>query len=147
MVLVDNSFEQALKRRLRAELDGLKVGVPAVPDYSWRRSPKFPLAVARPLALAVAAALLLGSVAAFASGSPNPRVWVTEAQHSLGIQTPDQENTPGTAPTPHPSEHPDTEGSGAVPSGSRSEPGDKRTPEPVDHSSPEPADGSREGDG
>lgn len=137
---MDSSFEQSLTRRLRAELDGLNVAVPAVPDDSGDRSLKYLWAVARPLArplaLAVAAAMLLGSVAAFASGSPNPKVWVTEAEHSLGIQAPDTEIAPGAAPSPHPSESPEPGEDHAVP-----------TTEPVEHRSPEPADGAPEGDG
>ena len=144
---MDSSFEQSLTRRLRAELDVLNVAVPAVPDDSGDRSLKYLWAVARPLALAVAAAMLLGSVAAFASGSPNPKVWVTEAEHALGIQAPDDEIAPGAAPSPHPSESPEPGEDHAVPPGSRGEPSDKPTTEPVEHRSPEPADGAPEGDG
>jgi hypothetical protein len=144
---MDSSFEQALTRRLRSELDALHVTVPAVPGYSGQRSLRFAWAVARPLAMALAAALLLGSVAAFASGSPNPKVWVTEAEHSLGIQTPDDENAPGAAPSPRPSESADPGEDRAAPPGSRSEPSDKPTAEPVERQTPEPADGAAEADG
>lgn len=144
---MDSSFEQALTRRLRAELDALIVAAPAVPGYSGRRSLTFVWGVARPLALALAAALVLGSVAAFASGSPNPKVWVTEAEHSLGIQAPDDEIAPGAAPSPHPSESPDAGEDQSVPAGSQVEPSDKPTAEPVERQTPEPADGASEVDG
>ncbi len=144
---MDGSFEQALIRRLRADLDALNVAVPAVPDYSGRPSLRHLWAVARPLALAVAAALLLGSVAALASGSPNPKVWVTEAEHSLGIQAPDDESAPGAAPSPRRSESPDPGEDHSVPAGSQAEPGDKPTAEPVERQTPEPADGAPEGNG
>lgn len=144
---MDSSFEQALTRRLRAELDALIVAAPAVPGYSGRRSLTFVWGVARPLALALAAALVLGSVAAFASGSPNPKVWVTEAEHSLGIQAPDDEIAPGAAPSPHPSESPDAGEDHSVPAGSQVESSDKPTAEPVERQTPEPADGASEVDG
>ena len=148
-----SSFEQTLIRRMRAELDDLNVTVPAVPDYSGHRSIKFVWVVARPLSLALAAALLLGSVAVFASGSPNPKVWVTEAAHSLGIQAPGDEVAPGAAPSPRPSkspepgESPETSDGGSVPAGSRVEPSEKPTTEPVERETPEPADGAGGSDG
>jgi len=138
---MDSSFEQALTRRLRSELDALHVTVPAVPGYSGRASLRYAWVVARPLALALAAALVLGSVAAFASGSPNPKVWVTEAEHSLGIQAPDDENAPGAAPSPRPSESPDARDDHAVAPGSRGDPSDKPTAEPIERQTPEPAEG------
>ena len=144
---MDSSFDQALTRRLRDELDALSVTAPAVPGYSGRRSLTFVWGVARPLALALAAALVLGSVAAFASGSPNPKVWVTEAEHSLGIQAPDDEVAPGAAPSPHPSESPDAGEDHSVPAGSQVEPSDKPTAEPVERQTPEPADVASEVDG
>jgi hypothetical protein len=143
---MDSSFEQALTRRLRAELDALSVAAPAVPGYSGRRSLTFVWGVARPLALALAAALVLGSVAAFASGSPNPKDWVTQAEHSLGIQAPDDEIAPRVAPSPHPSESPDAGEDHSAP-GSQVEPSDKPTAEPVERQTPEPADGASEVDG
>lgn len=144
---MDTSFEQQLTRRLRSELDELHVTVPAVPAYSSRRSLRYLWMVGRPLAVAVAAALLLGSVAVFASGSANPKVWVTEAEHSLGISTPDDENAPGAAPSPRPSESPDPGEDHAAAPGSRSEPSDKPTTAPIEHETPEPAAGTPEGDG
>jgi hypothetical protein len=152
---MESSFEQALTRRLHSELDALNVAVPAVPGYSERRTFRYVWAVGRPLALALAATLLLGSIAAFASGSPNPRVWVAEAEHSLGIQAPDDENAPGPAPAPRPSESADPREDRATRPGSLSEPTDKptaepverQTPEPVERQTPEPADGAGEADG
>jgi hypothetical protein len=148
-----SSFEEALSRRIRAELDALNVTVPAVPVYSGHRSFRHVWAVARPLALAMAAALVLASVAVFASGSPNPKVWVTEAEHSLGIQTPDDEFPPGATQSPRPSkssepgESPEPGDGGSVPAASRPEPTEKPTTEPVERQTPEPADGVAEGDG
>ena len=146
MEQVNSSFEQALTRRLRAELDALNVAVPAVPGYSGPRSLAYVWAVGRPLALAVAAALLLGSVAAFASGSPNPKVWVTEAEHSLGIPAPDDEIAPGALPLVHPSESPEAEDGHSAPVGSGVEPSHKPGSEPVERESPGPAGGAPEGD-
>jgi hypothetical protein len=148
-----SSFEQALIRRMRAELDDLNVTVPAVPDYSGHRSIKFVWVVARPLCLALAAALLLGSVAVFASGSPNPKVWVTEAARSLGIQAPGDEVGPGAAPSPRsskspePADSPETSDGGSVPPGSRVEPSEKPTTEPVERETPAPADVAAGSDG
>ena len=147
-----SSFEQRLIRRMHAELDALSVTVPVVPDYSGHRSFKFVWVVARPLALALAAALLLGSVAVFASGSPNPKVWVTQAARSLGIQAPDDEVAPDATPSPRPSKSPEPAESpsadgASVPAGSRVEPGDKPTTEPVERETPQPAVGAAESDG
>lgn len=146
MEQVNRSFEQALTRRLRAELDALNVAVPAVPGYSGPRSFAYVWAVGRPLALAVAAALLLGSVAAFASGSPNPKVWVTEAEHSLGIPAPDDEIAPGALPAVHPSESPEAEDGHSAPVGSGGEPSHKPGSEPVERESPGPTGDAPEGD-
>lgn len=143
---MDASFEQALTRRLRAELDELLVTVPGVPAYSSHRPLRYMWMVGRPLALALAAALLLGSVAAFASGSPNPKDWVTEAERSLGIQVPDEEHAPG-SPSPRASESPEPGEDHAAPPGSRTEPSDKHSAEPVERAAPEPADGASEADG
>jgi len=137
MGLMDSSFEQALTGRLRSELDALHVTVPAVPGYAGHRSMRYVWGVARPLALAMTAA----------SGSPNPKVWVTEAEHSLGIQAPDDEIAPGAAPSPHPSESPDAGEDHSVPAGSQVEPSHKPTAEPVERQTPEPADGASEVDG
>jgi hypothetical protein len=148
MELMDSSFERALRRRLSAELDALHVEVPvAAPGYSRRRSMRYVWAVGRPIAVALAVALLLGSVAAFASGSPNPANWVNGAERSLGI-TPSDDQIPNRAedsPSPQrsedsPSPHPST-----TPSPHRAqstvvapEPGETQSPEPVERQSPEP---------
>lgn len=140
---MDSSFESALIGRLRTELDALNVVVPAVmPGYSPRRSVRYVWTVGRPLALALAVALLLGSVAAFASGSPNPGTWVKEAEKTLGIPPSDEKTPigPEASPSPEPS---DGEG-GGQPTGAEREPVETPTAEPADHQSPEPAS-SRDG--
>jgi hypothetical protein len=141
MEIMDGSFERALISRLRTELDALNVAVPAVmPGYSPRRSVRYVWTVGRPLALALAVALLLGSVAAFASGSPNPGTWVKEAEKSLGIPPADETPPIGSeaSPSPESSESPKAE-DGGQPTGAEREPAETRTVEPVERQSPEPA--------
>jgi hypothetical protein len=92
MELMNDSFEAALARGLRTELDALNVAVPtAALQLPRKSSMRFVWAVGRPLAVALAAALLLGSVAAFASGDPSR--WVREAARQLGLP-PFNEDTP-----------------------------------------------------
>lgn len=75
------AFEQSLARRMREELDALKVAGPAARPQSVRA---MRIALSSAAALAVGVALLLGTIAVFASGSPDPRVWIKDAQRSLG---------------------------------------------------------------
>jgi hypothetical protein len=134
MELVDGSFERALARRLRDELDGLNVASPTgARPYARRGSMRYVWAVGRTLAVALAVALLLGSVAAFASGDPGK--FVKSAGQSLGIPPFDDKPPIGSreSPSPH-SESPEpTEPS----SGSQREPAESPTPEPTERASPE----------
>jgi hypothetical protein len=132
MGVMDSSFERALTRRLRSELNAVNVAVPAATrPYSRRGDMRYLWAVGRPLAVGLAAALLLGSVAAYASGSPNPAVWVKTAERSLGIQPPDDKTPigPKASPSPHPTESPDRTERSAQPSGPEREPVETSTPE------------------
>lgn len=129
MELVDGSFERALGRHLRAELDALNVASPATArPYARRGSMRYAWAVGRTLAVGLAVALLLGSVAAFASGDPGK--FVSSAERSLGIPPFDDKPPIGSlkSPSPRPSE---SEG------GSQSEPAESPTPEPTQRASPE----------
>ncbi len=118
--------------RLRTELDGLHVSVPAAsPRQARPSSVRFLLGVGRPLAVALGVALLLGSVAWGASGSPNPANWVKAAERTLGIPVSGDK-----VPLPRPTESPEpTEKT----NGTEREATDGRSPEPAEQRSPEPA--------
>ena len=145
---MDRSFEAALTKRLRAELDALDVAAPAAKPQFRRSAPmRYVWTVGRPLALTLAVALLLGSVAALASGSPDPSQWVIDAKRSLGLPPTDDETPFGlqASPSPHPSESPEPRESPE--SSEPAEPAEHRSPEPSstdDHHSPEPAEHSSE---
>lgn len=101
-----DSFEAAFATRLRYELDSMHIWVPAAIPMSRRARPA---ALASATALAVGCALVLGAVAAFASGSPNPKVWIREAEQTIGIpptgSEPSQEGAaPASTATPEPTE-------------------------------------------
>jgi hypothetical protein len=135
MELVDGSFERALGRHLRAELDALNVASPATArPYARRGSMRYAWAVGRTLAVGLAVALLLGSVAAFASGDPGK--FVSSAERSLGIPPFDDKPPIGSlkSPSSRPSE---SEGRARPSSGSQSEPAESPTPEPTQRASPE----------
>jgi hypothetical protein len=140
MELMDGSFEGVLTRRLRAELDALNVAVPAVsPADSRRGAMRYVWAVGRPLVIALAVALLLGSVAAFASGSPNPASWVRDAERSLGIPFADDKSPNGSEKSPSSAaQSPTPVDDRGEPVGSEREPAE--TPQPSEHHSPEPAE-------
>jgi hypothetical protein len=141
MELMDGSFESALTTRLRTELDALNVAVPAAaPAYSRRGAMRYVWAVGRPLAIALAVALLLGSVAAFASGSPNPSNWVKDAERSLGIPLSDDKspNDSEESPSSQATESPEPADDRVEPTGAEREPAE--TPQPSEHHSPEPAE-------
>jgi hypothetical protein len=138
MELMDSSFERALARSLRAELDALNVASPgAARAYARRGSMRYAWALGRTLAVAVAVALLLGSVAAFASGDPGK--FVNSAERSLGIPLGDEKPPIGSlkSPSPHPSESPEPAEGRIQPSGSQREPAESPTPEPTERASPE----------
>jgi hypothetical protein len=125
----EGAFEQALARRLRAELDALYVAAPAARPQPVRT---MRLAFGSAAAIAVGAALLLGTVAVFASGSPDPRVWLRQAQHSLGVPLVG-EHSPMTVQSPEDSPQP----AAAAPASA----GEHESPAPAgpEHESPEPA--------
>jgi hypothetical protein len=91
------------------------------------------LALGSVAAMAVGAALLLGTVAVFASGSPDPRVWMREAQHSLGVPL-EGEHSPMTVQA---SPEPSSERESPAPAAG----GEHESPSPgaVERESPEPA--------
>ncbi len=135
---LDSRFERELARRLRSELDALPVRAPAASPAARRLRP---LAFVSAVALAVGGVLAVGSVAAVASGSPNPRVWVHQAEQTLGLAPADA--TPGelierAGPSPEASESP---ASAASPEGEApaSPGGERESPEPS-RSQPEPSE-------
>lgn len=149
---MDGSFEAALARGLRSELDSLNVEVPAAGPLPRRTSrARYVWTVARPLAVAVAAVLLLGSVAAVASGDPGR--WVRDVGHQIGLPPSEDESPIGAqaSPSPRHSESPEPKET-AEPSESP-EPAEHHSPEPPspeDHQAPEPGDhasGEPSGDG
>jgi hypothetical protein len=94
MEITDESFEDSLERRLREELDQIRVTVPSLPVVPVRHH--------RYLVTAALAACLLGVLgagSAFASGSPNPTVWAKSAAHSLGLPDPDFKAPSKSAPS------------------------------------------------
>jgi hypothetical protein len=146
MELVESSFERALIGRLRAELDALNVAGPAAfRPYLRRRRARYVWAVGRTLAVGLAVALLLGSVAAFASGSTNPATWVKDAGQSFGILPSDDQapiGGPDESPSPHPSESSEPKQDTVRPTGTGHEPVETQSPEPTERQSPEPSDSS-----
>ena len=125
------SFEAAFAARLRADLDALSVRPPS----SWpvmRRPPR--IAFATVAAVAVAAALLVGAVGAFAYGSPIVQDFV----RSLHLQPPAQLQ---------PAVGPQHTASPARTTPAKTPPTERETPEPTSshHESPEPTgSGGRE---
>jgi hypothetical protein len=147
MDFVDGSFEASLTRRLRAELDALDVATAAVSPQSRRIRPvRIVWTIGRPLALALALALLLGSVAALASGSTDPSQWVREAKSSLGLPPSDDEGNPSgvqASPSPHAEDSPETTET-PEPAEGGTQPGTPEreapeSPEPTEHRTPEPS--------
>jgi hypothetical protein len=148
------SFEAAFASRLRAELDAMRVWLPAATPAPRRARSA---ALASAAAFAVGCALLLGTVAAFASGSPNPKVWISEAEKSIGIPPGGSEPSSGAepiwTPTPEPSDSPPAqpvrgEPESAAPSAPEREsphpesPAAAQPPDPAEHSpTSSPGDG------
>jgi|GEM_PF-5442168 len=140
------SFETALGARLRAELDAL----PVSPLRAWpvmRRTRRIAFATAA--AVAVASALLIGAVGAFAYGSPG--VWVQNVAHNFQPRQPEHDRTvvgpaPEASPTTTvtPSRPPPIErqspgpGSGEHESPEPTRPSGGESPEPREGSSPSP---------
>lgn len=124
---LDSAFESALGARLRAELDAVAVAVPASRPQPVRA---VRLAFGAAAAIAVGAALLLGTVAALASGSPDPRVWLKQAHHSVGAPL-IGEHSPMVAPN---TAEPPTQPRASVPAAPEHE---SRGPAEREHESPE----------
>ncbi len=125
----------------------MDVWVPAARPMA--RRPR-PAAFMYGAALAVGCALVLGTVAAFASGSPNPKVWIREAEQTIGIPSTVSAPSPdGAAPesTATPEESP------AAPSGGERESTSPSAPEqesphpesPAAAQSPDPSEHSPTG--
>jgi hypothetical protein len=126
----EGGFEQVLARRLRDELDALHVEAREARPRPVRG---MRLAFGSAAAIAVGAALLLGTVAVFASGSPDPRVWLRQAQHSLGVPMVG-EHSPMTVQS-SPETSPEPSDSHSVSGGEHESP----TPAGTEHESPEPS--------
>ena len=143
-------LDRELIGRLRAELDALPVSLPVASPAPYRLRP---LKLVPVVALAVGAALVLGTVAAVASSTPYAGQLVLAAEQSLGIPT----HRPDTTTLDHPTAKPTAEPGES--SGSSSSPetggpgGERESPEPGQGpatGSPEPNDGpdrSSAGDG
>jgi hypothetical protein len=88
MELVGRPFDEVFAARLREELDAVQVAQPpGVPRQLPRGLFAVPRFAGRPFALAAAAgaAVALAMTASFATGSPNPGVWVGTAARVLGV--------------------------------------------------------------
>lgn len=129
-------FEEELRRRLQAELDAVSIRLPP-PRLPRRRPLGGYYLVARPLAVAVVAALALGVLAISVTGSPDPGQWFQPGvwMRALGVAPPSPQATPSPSAQPSPAEEPSQS---PEPSES-SHPGSPE-PEPSDHAngSPEP---------
>ena len=80
MEITDETFEDALERRLHEALDPLSVTAPGSPRLA---APGHRHLLTATLAVVVLAALAGGSAAA--AGGSNPVSWVRAATHSLGL--------------------------------------------------------------
>jgi hypothetical protein len=130
-------FESHLARRMRAELEAVAILTP-MPRRGATRVRPFALATAA--AVAVGAALLLGTAAVFASGSANPVDWVTQAQRSLGL--PIAEKAPAAQRSPEPT--PEKEPAAQATAGEHESPEPNQTPtrsEPAEGAETEGGDG------
>jgi hypothetical protein len=144
-IYVDNigrdSFEAAFAKRLRDELDSMHVWLPVASPRARRMRPA---AFASLAAVVVGCALVLGTVAAFASGSPNPKVWITEAERTIGIPpTGGEPSRDGASPaspaSPEPSESAPPVGGDGEASGATEPASEKahvESPPPVQPSEP-----------
>jgi len=146
------TFERDMSARLRAELDALDVSLPIAAAAPYRIRP---LKLVPALAMAVGAALVLGTVAAVASSTPYVGQLVQAAEQTLGLPSHRPDTTTVNQPSPSPSVTPTerAEPSGSpeseAPGGSGAE---RESPDPTRSSrgSPEPgegAGGSSPGDG
>jgi len=99
-------FEETFTRRLRAELDAVDVRVP-VRTTPGRRLAAGRFWIARPLAVALIAAIALGVLAASVTRSPDPGRWIQPGvwMRALGVAPPPSpEATQTAAPSPSPSD-------------------------------------------
>lgn len=126
----EGAFEQVLAGRLRDELDALYVAAPAARPTAVRG---MRLAFGSAAAIAVGAALLLGTVAVFASGSPDPRVWLKQAQHSLGVPMVGEHSPMTVQSSPDTSSEPSEAGPAS------SDEHESPLPAGAEHESPEPS--------
>lgn len=137
------SFERELSARLRTELDALNVSLPAGAAAPYRLRP---LKLVPAVAMAVGAALVLGTVVAVAASTPYVGRFVQAAEQTLGLPShrPDTTNVnqPPPSPSPEPTER--AEPSGSPESEAPGAGGGQESPEPTRTSqgSPEPADGA-----
>jgi hypothetical protein len=135
-------FEEHLSRRLRYELDGMVIRVPAIRPDRQRHWSLFIYGVLSPLAIAVAATAAVMVLASAFTGSTNPVVWTDPGawMRSTGIAPPSPSPTPSppNAKSPStPSSHPAVQQRvplGVQPSGG----GERESPEPGDGSHPSP---------
>ena len=80
-------FETAFARRLREELDAVRVEAPPLPAPAARLTLMPPFGLLRPVAFALASALALAALATAVTRSPDPSIWVQPAvwMHALGV--------------------------------------------------------------
>lgn len=148
----EGSFERELSARLRTELDALNVSLPVAAAAPYRLRP---LKLVPAVAMAVGAALVLGTVAALAASTPYVGRFVQAAEQTLGLPSHRPDTTtlikPSPSPSPEPTERAEPSGSpeSEAPAGGG---GEHESPEPTrtTQGSPEPAEGaggSSPGDG
>jgi len=98
-------FENELGRRLRAELDALDV---RTPPMTVARPRTGYLRAARPLAIALIAALALAALATSVTRSPDPGRWIQPGvwMRAIGVAPPSPQPSPSAreeSPSPEPS--------------------------------------------
>ncbi len=135
----EGAFDQALAKRLRQELDALDVAAPAPRPQPLRA---MRLALGSMAAMAVGAALLLGTVAVFASGSPDPRVWLRAAQHSLGVPLVGEHSPLAVQSSPESAPEPESFAPAATAERESPNPAEveRESPQPARPEAPQPAD-------
>ncbi|HZQ49728.1 MAG TPA: hypothetical protein VFB69_05425 [Candidatus Dormibacteraeota bacterium] len=131
-------FENEVGRRLRAELDALDVRTPPMAAVRPRTGY---LRAARPLAIALIAAIALAALATSVTRSPDPIRWIQPGvwMRAIGVAPPQpspstREDSPSPEPSPsaQPSERPE-------PQSPEPEPSDRPGPSTEPRESPEPA--------
>jgi hypothetical protein len=139
-------FDEAFSRRLGAELDAIDVWTPAR-GWPRRRRTFGALRIARPVAVALVAALAPVSIATAVTGSPDPARWVQPAvwARALGVAKPSPQPSSGSdsSPAARPSESPEPHET-SNPTGPEPEPSERpgtTSPEPGEPNDP----GERQG--